>query len=226
MLTVYSVLWGDKYSPGYVYNLKEMVEKHLTIPHEFICITDHTLTGITTMRPPKKWPGWWSKINLFSPEIAGGPSLYFDLDIMILHNIDYLAGYTCHPFAAPPNWAQSGHGGIQSSVMAWNGEYHEPYECLRKDWPGEPTADGYRILNHKRFWGDQEYLWHLLGDDWIRIENGIGSYKYHIQPTQGIPDWMKVCVFHGQPKPHEINDSCLFKEAQILRTHIRLSNQS
>ncbi len=214
-LTVWSVCVGTKYDSGYVYALREAVAKHLTIPHEFRCITTRNLPDIQTVKPPVPYQSWWSKMGLFYPGIATGPSLYFDLDVVITGNLDYLADYT-DTFSAPANWAQSGHGGIQSSVMAWPGNWHAPYEKIRQDWPNAKWDGGYMILNGKRLWGDQEYLYDMLDNDWRRIP-GIGSYKYHIRPIQQIPDWMSVCVFHGKPDPHEVSDKCL---SPYISTHV------
>lgn len=191
MITVWCVCVGDKYDSAYVYALRDMVATYLTIEHDFLCITTRKLDGIQTVLPYAPYQGWWSKINLFAPGMARGPSLYFDLDVVITQNIDYLKEYTKHQFSAPANWAKSGHGGIQSSVMAWSGDWTEPFN--RFDYQADPD----------RLWGDQEFLWELLQDDWVRIP-GIGSYKYHCK--QGLPPDIKVCVFHGKPDPHEISD--------------------
>jgi len=193
VLTVWCVFWGTKYDKSYVYALKDAVAKNLTVEHEFKCITAEKLDGIQTRNPPVSYEGWWQKIGLFAPGVATGPSLYFDLDVVITGNLDYLVEYTKHEFAAPANWAQSGHGGIQSSVMAWSGSWYYPYKMFK------PKSK--EIM--ERLWGDQEYLWELLKNDWVRITN-IGSYKYHCKHT--IPGWMKVCVFHGRPNPHEVTD--------------------
>ena len=206
-LTVYCVYWGDKYHKGYVYALKEMVEKNLTIEHDFVCITTEKLPGIQTKLPFVPYHGWWQKIGLFAPFITSGPSLYFDLDVVITGNIDYLAEYTDSQLAAPSNWARSGHGGLQSSVMAWKGNWTEPYERFKPQWP--EVAE--------RLWGDQEFLWEMLGDDWTRIPH-VGSYKYHCR--EGIPDDLKVIVFHGKPDPHEVTDPCILQYTQTLRSHI------
>lgn len=203
MITVYSVLWGDKYHPGYVYALKEAIEKNLTIPHRFLCITDHNLPGIECIKPIVPWHGWWQKLQLFG--LADGPSLYFDLDVVILGNLDYLAPFTEQQFCAPANWAQSGHGGIQSSVMAWNGTLKGPFNDF--DYPKDS----------KRLWGDQEYLWEYLGDNWIPVP-GIGSYKYHCR--DGMPEDMAVCVFHGKPDPHEVTDKWILPYTSTLRSLI------
>lgn len=204
-LTVWCVCTWDKYHSGYVYALKEMVEKNLTVPHQFKCITTRQLDGVFTVLPAVPWYGWWSKLSLFYPGIATGPSLYFDLDVVITGNIDYLVDYTKHKFAAPSNWAQSGHGGIQSSVMAWSGNFNEPYQSI--NWPEDS----------KRFWGDQEYLYDLLGENWERIP-GVGSYKYHCRG--GKPENLRVLAFHGKPDPHEVRDPWILPYTQTLRFHI------
>lgn len=208
-LTVYSVLWGDKYHPGYVYALKEAVEKNLTVEHEFVCVTDHDLPGIKTIPDLVDWHGWWQKLSLFG--LADGPSLYFDLDVVITGSLDYLVTYTECELAAPANWAQSGHGGVQSSVMAWDGTLKRPF-----------TEFDY-LADSKRLWGDQEYLWELLGDDWVRIPH-VGSYKYHCK--NGKPDWMRVCVFHGKPDPHEIKDLWILPYTSTLHSRINGSMPS
>lgn len=205
-LTVYCVYWGDKYDKAYVYALKEMVEKNLTITHEFVCITKEHFEDIKTITPVVEYVGWWQKIQLFAPKIATGPSLYFDLDIIITGNINYLVNYTKYKIAAPANWAKSGHGGLQSSVMAWRGNWYEPF--FRFDY----------IRDSERFWGDQEYLWDMLGNDWARIP-GIGSYKYHCR--QDIPEDLKIVVFHGKPNPHEVNDSWISPYTSTLRSRIK-----
>lgn len=213
VLTVFCVFWGDKYSPGYVYTLRDAVEQHLREPHEFVCITTATLPGITTRLPPVSYSGWWQKIGLFSPTLAMGPSIYLDLDVVICGELDYLVEYANTPrgrLCAPANWAQSGHGGIQSSVMAWSGWWDKPQREF--DYP----------IDSERFYGDQEYLWHLLGNDWIRLP-GVCSYKYHCRGKQAPPADASVIAFHGRPDPHEleVNEPWILPFTSILRRHIK-----
>ncbi|RMG71926.1 MAG: hypothetical protein D6711_14205 [Chloroflexi bacterium] len=206
-LKVFSVLWGDKYPPAYVYALKEAVEKNLKTPHEFVCITTQVLPGIDTVNPWVSWPGWWQKLGLFCPQITSGPSLYFDLDTVITGPLDYLVKYTKHDLAAPANWAQSGHGGIQSSVLAWSGKWHEPYE--RFDFQKDSA----------RLWGDQEFLIELRGDNFVKLP-GVYSYKYHAR-GKGVPDDCSVLCFHGKPDPHEVEEKWLLQYTQTLRSNIK-----
>lgn len=219
---MWSVCVGDKYNTAYVYALKEMVEKNLTIPHQFKCITTENLPGINTVLPSVPYQSWWSKFSLFAPTVATGPSIYLDLDVIITGNIDYLADYT-DTFSAPSNWARSGHGGIQSSVMCWPGNWTLPYDTIKPLWPGKVTDDGYRILNGFKYWGDQEFLWELLGDDWQKIPN-VGSYKYHCRSE--IPDWMRIMVFHGLPNPSDVRDPWIMPYTEKLRSLISLDGYS
>lgn len=211
LLNVFCVCVGNKYHPAYVYALKEAVEKNLSIPHVFKCITTHRLIGINCVTPFVPYHGWWSKLNLFTPGMADGPSIYLDLDVVITGSLDYLAEYAQTEFAAPANWARSGHGGIQSSVMAWRGKLTTPYEYIKPQWP-EVT---------KRLWGDQELLWELFGDKWERIPR-VYSYKYHCAGVSQPSD-MSVCVFHGKPDPHEVNDAWLLPYTSTLRSGIKSS---
>lgn len=206
-LTVFCVYWGDKYDVAYVHALKAMVEKNLTIPHDFKCITTQKIEGVQTVLPFVSYQGWWQKIGLFAPHIATGPSIYFDLDVVITGNIDYLVNFT-NSFSAPKNWAASGHGGIQSSVMCWCGNWHLPYNKF--DYPKD----------RERLWGDQEFLTELLKDDWQKI-TGVGSYKYHCK--NGIPKDLNVICFHGKPDPHEVSDPCLLQYTQMLIMSIKES---
>ena len=203
MVTVYSVLWGDKYAPEYVYTLRNMVAKHLSKPHKFVCITDAELDGIETIKPIHDWPGWWQKMQLF--HFADGPTLYLDLDVVITGNLDHIANYSqVGPLAAPANWAQSGHGGIQSSVMAWSGRYERPYLEFLKDPVG--------IMG--RLWGDQEYLTELLDTFWEMP--GVYSYKYHCRTQGEPPSDAAVVVFHGKPDPHECNEQWIKRSRSTL----------
>jgi len=212
VLTVFCVCTGDKYHVGYVYALKEAVAKNLTVDHNFICITEHNLTGIKTIKPLQNYHGWWSKLNLFAPGVATGRSIYLDLDVVITKNIDYLVEYT-DKFSAPANWAQSGHGGIQSSVMCWPGNWHLPF--VKFDYERDS----------KRLWGDQELLWELLGDNWQKIPN-VGSYKYHVRPVSQIPEWMHICAFHGLPNPDEVKEECISSSTVTLRSLINLNTDN
>lgn len=87
MIKVFCLKCDKKYDRKFVTKLKDAVNKHLTKKHEFFCITDE---------PQEKWdiplvrkfPDVWNKMHFLN---YVGDSLYFDLDIEIHDNIDFLA---------------------------------------------------------------------------------------------------------------------------------------
>lgn len=200
MLTVWSLCWGDKYTDYHVQRLKRTVAENLSEPHQFLCVTSRVIPGVTCVAPPVDWPGWWGKLAI--PPMGSTRNIWLDLDVVITGSLDFLLPFTTGPLATPWNWAQSGHGGCQSSVMAWGGKV-DTLQGFNPDWAIWPPD------NTKQFWGDQEYITHLRDTgklDVVRIpEQYVKSYKYHCR--NGAPEDCRVVVFHGDPKPEAVSES-------------------
>ena len=65
MLTVACVLKeSEVYTPEWVYKLKASVERNLSIPFNFVCLTDSQLT-CNTVPFTNNSTGWWNKMELF-----------------------------------------------------------------------------------------------------------------------------------------------------------------
>ena len=84
---VYCVKWGTKYDRSFVEKLKDSVEKHLTVKHKFHCLTDKPEEDYDEEIFVPYLHGVWNKMTLFSKI---GKCLYFDLDVEINGNIDWL----------------------------------------------------------------------------------------------------------------------------------------
>lgn len=203
MLKVWSVCVGDKYSDDYVYRLQAMVARNLLQPHEFYCLTDRAIPDVNCYLTPVDWLGWWQKLHLFEAAVTG-QNLYLDLDVVVTGNLDRLLS---RELSMPANWAQSGHGGCQSSVMSWSGDYSYITRAFN---PG--LLDGYRAGNFgfygpKKLWGDQEFITDLLGDPGkgiVKPMPHVFSYKYHCRDR--LPADASVVCFHGNPKPADVSD--------------------
>lgn len=209
MLTVWTVCVGDKYPDEAVRVVKRMVAANLSQPHNFVCLSDRQIEDVHCLIPREIWPGWWSKLLLFRH--AAGANLYLDLDVVVTGPLDDLVSTR---LSMPANWAQSGHGGCQSSVMAWTNRY--PDLCDQFD-PSklEPPVNG-NCGAYEGLWGDQEYITRELGTPGgalIDAMPGIYSYKYHCR--QGLPADARVVCFHGRPKPHEVSDPWVSQYTQI-----------
>jgi hypothetical protein len=201
MLTVWSLCWGDKYSDYHVQRLQQTVEESLTVEHQFLCVTLRSIPGVTCVPPPVDWPGWWGKLSI--PGMGSDRNIWLDLDVVITGSLDFLLPYTEGPLATPWNWAQSGHGGCQSSVMAWGGKI-DVAERFNPDWAHWPPVNARGV-----FFGDQEFITYLRDNRLLEVvqipEPYIKSYKYHCR--NGLPDDCRVVVFHGEPKPENVRES-------------------
>jgi hypothetical protein len=207
MLTVWCVFNGDKYQPTDVTLLRSQVERHTGRVFEFKCLADRPIPGVDCVIPWENWPGWWAKLLLFRYGVTG-ENLYFDLDSVIVGNIDDLV---TTGLAMPKNWGQSGFGGCQSSAMAWGGYYNylpDGFDLKRLQPPERGNCGGYLLDDGRELWGDQEYITEYYGnpgDGIVEEMAGVYSYKYHCQG--GPPPDARVISFHGDPKPGAVSDS-------------------
>lgn len=208
MLTIWCVLNGDKYADGDVYILRDMVARNLDQPHRFRCLSDREIPGVDCFIPDEQWPGWWSKILLFRYATTGR-NLYIDLDCVVTGDLLPLFSDT---FSAPKNWGQSGHDGVQSSVMAWSGDWSFIADAfdpsLLRDDPHHPFGR----YGDTDYWGDQGFLTGLLGNPGAgKIEpmQNVVSYRYHC--AAGLPADARIVCFHGKPKPAEVNEAWVIK---------------
>ena len=206
MLTVWSVCNGDKYHDSDVRILRDMVARNMDRPFRFRCLSDREIPGIDCLIPIENWPGWWAKLLLF--RYATGPCLYLDLDVVITGNLDRLLSDT---LSTPANWAQSGHGGCQSSVMAWDGDYSFIADSFDINQLAEPERGNCGAYGAQKLWGDQEFITTVMGEpgDYIVPMPHIYSYKYHCR--ESLPADASVVCFHGEPKPEQVSDEWVHK---------------
>lgn len=203
-LTVLCVLKsGGDYTEDYVARLASMVSRNITVPYQLVCLTDmqvnRELCNVVPL--PNGNNGWWAKVEMFKPNlILSKRILYFDLDVVILKNIDDLAKLDVD-FAALQPWnpANLSNGLLASGVMMWrNGKFPYIYDDFMKD-----TA-----LRFPR--GDQQYISSKLkehGESYTPLQNVVeGIYSYKRQCLHGLPHNARIVCFHGRPRPHEVLD--------------------
>jgi len=209
MITVACVKWGKKYSYQHVNKLQEMVSQYLTVPHDFVCLTDnpHKVICKTLELTPGEFKGWWAKMNLFNQDSFNDWILYLDLDVIIHRNIDELVQntdknfYSIRDFLFPEVF--------NSSVMFWK---KDVYSSLWKVYSEDPNRymDVYK--------GDQDFVSDMVmsGDDWTTYpDEWTWSYKWGDEREYvdyykkierfRITDQAKIAVFHGRPNPWEID---------------------
>jgi hypothetical protein len=227
MLNVICLKHGTKYGPEYVNNLYNMITRHLTVPFNFVCFTDNPIglnpgVGIIKLPDELKLTGWWWKPYIFKKEhfVSGDINLFFDLDMVIVKNIDKLINYMPDQFIGLRDVGRvfnRGRDKLGSAVLRWPaGKYSEIWETLANN----PALA-------KQFHGDQDYIWHthktqitFYPDSWIRSYkwevrnkadlirvNGRFNFKDIQNPT--LETETCVLAFHGTPDPHEVKDSII-----------------
>lgn len=199
MITVTCVCWGDKFSDDYILNLKSMVERNTTINHEFVCLSDRDIPGVKTKRLFPGYHGWWNKLQLFHAGWGFNERVvYFDLDTVIVNNIDWLLEYNGTFMGIEDLGCINAHqphlkNVLQTGVMSWN------YSMNHKIW------DAF-IKNPQstlRFRGDGEFLQWLIppyARDLLQslYPDRLKSYKYQVY-DEGVTDELSVVCFHGRP---------------------------
>ena len=211
MITVACVKWGKKYSFRHVNKLQEMVAEYLTVPHEFVCLTEnpHRVNCKTIPFTEGKFEGWWAKTNLFNQESFNDWILYLDLDVIIHRNIDDLVKntdknfYIIRDFLFPEVF--------NSSVMFWK---RDVYNSLWAVYNEDP------IRFMEMYKGDQDFITDMLksGDDYeVYPDEWTWSFKWgderayypsYIKNNKNkfhITDQAKIAIFHGRPNPWEID---------------------
>jgi len=213
MRNVICMKWGTLYGPEYVNKLYGMARRHITGEFRFVCLTDDA-TGIVEGVECRPLPAMdvgdvpsfsgWRKLSVFSPELDDmkGPTLFLDVDLIIVDNIDALFEYEPGEFCIIENWTQMGRNVGNSSVFRYEaGRYKE-------------ILDKYEA-NHDaivRQWdNEQMYLTHEASPVKWWPEEWCKSFKHHAIPkgismyfkVPEIPPGCKIVVFHGHPKPEE-----------------------
>lgn len=196
---------GGDFTTHDVTNLKVMLDKNITIPYDFYCLTDLLGMGMLHKIPlVHEYSGWWSKIELFRPDLVKEERIiYFDLDTVILGNIDDLLlqdsdfmGLRLFRHAPEKENKYAGSG-----ILGWKND--GSFDFLFKQFK-------YGV-HSKRFRGDQDYFsWQLCQKGikfryWQDLVGGIYSYKRHVR-IDGMKDDTKVVCFHGTPRPWQVNE--------------------
>lgn len=228
-LDVGCLLHGKYYDWIYVERLHNMVSRHFSVP-----VTMHIWTEHDRSVPPEyikhcltEWPGisgpkksWWYKLQLFDPAHFDGDLLYFDLDVVICNELDWILEYDPRAFWTLRDfrYLQRGYcNRMNSSIMWWNVPDY--------GWIWQKFLDLTPVIAQSRYHGDQDFLQDVLGDSkrffpdnqiqswrWSARDGGFDftSRKYRT-PNTGtqIHPGVSVLVFHGHPKPHETTDAVI-----------------
>ena len=216
-LTVVTFLWGSwcdtVESERYVLRLRNMLRRNSTMPYRFVCFTDRdellktNFDDIEMVRIPeiaknlrKNFVKFWvyAKDNGID-----GRVILFDLDMIILNNIDDMLAY-------PGVWC--GIKAFRSTVHHLGGGMVS-FQKKKCEWLWD------ELYNNREMWemkcrGNERFVYEALlsstTDTWQDLyPNALVSYKR--QCLTGIPKDARIVAFHGKPRPHEVMDKWVKK---------------
>ena len=221
---VYNVIcikWGTCYSPEYVNRLYSMINRNTRYDFRFFCFTDDPsdlcqqiiskpMTTLNVDSEDNRY-SYKKEAGLCDNNLGGLNNqrvFYFDLDIVIVDNIDCFFTYPKdREFLIINDWNTRGDHVGQASCYSWVvGElgfvktYFEqhPQQVVKKYHTASQEFLCAQVIAHYgelNFWPNR----------WTR------SFRFHCLPkfflrhffVGNIPEGAKILVFHGSPKPHE-----------------------
>lgn len=220
------VIHGTGYDWMYVEKLYNMLKRNLPQGIRF-----HVYTEADRPVPPhmikhalKDWPGiggpkrsWWYKMQLFNPEHHTGNLLYFDLDCVIISDLEWIPVLSTECFWTIRDFRylqRQSHSGMNSSVMWWNvARYAHVWQEFNKldinrtvlQYPGDQDYLGAVIPPTERRYFESH---HLQSWRWQVQDGGFDfTSRRAKQPGTGASPHIggnaSILVFHGRPKPHE-----------------------
>ena len=225
------VIHGNVYDWIYVEKLYNMVRRHINVPVQFHVYTeaDRAVPDHMTKHVLKDWQisgpkkSWWYKMQLFNPEQFDGDLLYFDLDVIICRDISWILDNPTEKFWTIRDFRylqKETFYDMNSSVMWWNVKNYA--------WVWDRFQQEDQVSVFKQYHGDQNYLAAMIKYDNRRYfeDRYFQSYRWQVQdgglkfpqrisrqPGAGavISGDTSVIVFHGSPKPHEVQDPEIVK---------------
>jgi hypothetical protein len=218
------VIHGTGYDWQYVEKLYNMLKRNLPQGIRFHVYTeaDRPVPSHMIKHALKEWPGiggpkreWWYKMQLFNPEHHSGNLLYFDLDCVIISDLEWIPMLSTECFWTIRDFRylqRQSHSGMNSSVMWWNvAQYAHVWEGFDKldinkvviQYPGDQDYLGVVVDPTQRRYFDPH---HVKSWRWQVADGGYDfASRRPKKPGSGahIGDNTSILVFHGRPKPHE-----------------------
>ena len=208
---------------GKEYSTKHAQWLHSQLPKDLqsVCLSDADVAGVDTLPLTGNWPGWWSKLEIFNPElptIGDQDLLFLDLDTVIVGDISPLL--EVQKFTALTDFYREKMpcAPMASAVM------YIPEAIKKRVWTAwlDDPKENMRQCNSPEKHGDQGFIGSVISADrWQDIMPGsIISYKKDIV-RQGkiplavgnglVPHDTRIVCFHGKPRPWECNEAWIPK---------------
>lgn len=224
------VIHGSKYSWEYVEKLHSMLRRNFSYQIKLHVFTEAERAVPEHMEKHvlEPWPiandskqAWWYKMQMFNPQHFRGRLFYFDLDVLVIDNLDWMVSLTHDHFWAIKDFRSLWRvdwNGINSSVMVWDTTkfqhvWHQfsqsNFGKIVKQYPGDQDYITAAIdpVNRRYFDPDAVQSWR-----WQVNNGGLNMQtRTHRIPGAGavVTPGLKIVIFHGRPKPDKIQDKLI-----------------
>ena len=214
-MNIICMKWGDKFPVEYVNRLYAMVSRNTNIKFRFICFTENSegirseveIQNLPDLKLPSGSPErGWRKLTVFKKNFGGlsGPTLFLDLDIVIVANLDVFFNQPGDFLIAHDKKKSKKREGNSSIFRFEIGKYPQILDYFEEN--------SEQVKNEVRH--EQAYLSReldKLGKLEFWNESCVPSFKYNCCPSwikswvlaPSIPKGARVILFHGLPNPPE-----------------------
>lgn len=193
---------GGDYDEDYVERINSALDCYAPgVPR--VCFSDVEVPGADRIPLDYGWPGWWSKMELFRPEVRGD-LLYMDLDTMPVASLTPLISQcNGHTIALRDFYHKDR---IGSGLM------YLPEAMRARIWARFMRNPESNIREYSKRtvarWGDQAFLFDNFAEQPLRwqdvVPGAVVSYKAHVQRSGSVPAGTSIVCFHGKPRPRDI----------------------
>jgi hypothetical protein len=215
--------WGTRYPAHYVNVLFRSIGRHLSRPFRFVCLTDDSdglLDGIETAPFPEnpgvkrsKWPNVFLKLVMTRDGFLdlAGPTLFLDLDLVVLDDIDEFFKYRPGKNCIIHNWSERRKRIFRPRPEIGNSSIFR-FEAGRSQYIYETfLREIDRAEDRSIFVTEQHFLTYAMKERYWWPESWVRSFKFDCRPVFPLnlvkapakPKGAKFLVFHGQPDPHD-----------------------
>jgi len=230
MITVVTLFWQDptrdkirsyKFNMNHVRILRNMVARNLTIPHEFVCVTNVQTAmdelpkdniRCVPLDPSKHVPGTvFQRLMLRHPNIGGilGRRIFMlDLDVVIVRNFDSIVDRPEDAvFWRNPNYTEGGRRAFyQSSIQLFDAGARS-FLHTEFDPRITPSWVNRRFGAAEQAWFSERLSWdeaHWTSADGIYGAGRLGDTAAGVDGTN-LPENAKIVSFPGNRLPDDDN---------------------
>lgn len=197
-ISVVCWIYGRAYTWTHVTRLKNMVARHLTVPHEFHVIDPTKMHEMATALGFLPIPSRRNlrRIMLFSAEAErwfGRRIFQIDLDMVITGNIDHLITDDLFKIWKSGSTGAHGHAYNPSLMYMRAGALNEAWKEAKDD----PVAALERARANGWTGSDQAIIANFIHPYSVTYGREDGIYSWRDDDVRGLPSDARVVSFHG-----------------------------